>query len=119
MFTQKRNKVKIFYANYLGYKPVVNEQGYETGANEAMYTEPQEFWTHVSPNRGRRDEWQFGDNLNYDKLIFDTKVPFDEKSILWVDQLDTTKPHDYTVSRVAKSLSHVHVAIERIDLRDV
>ncbi len=61
---------------------------------------------------------QFGDTENYDKVLMtdDLNVPITETSILWIDALDTTKPHDYIVKKVAKSLNSVSIAVSKVSV---
>jgi len=39
--------------------------------------------------------------------------PIDESSILWIDDLDTTKAHDYVVTKVAPSLNVIQYAVRK------
>ena len=38
----RRNTRLIYYANYIGESPIIDEDGNETGETEAKYTEPTE-----------------------------------------------------------------------------
>ena len=37
-----RNKVRIFYANYVDKEPVLDENGYQTGEYKVVYSNPVE-----------------------------------------------------------------------------
>lgn len=123
MWNLNRNKVKIYKADFVRLEDILDSKGYKTGQKRSIYTEPTELWTHVTPTRGMRETWQFGDNLDYDKMLFDTDLPLTETSVLWVDDTDiydnegnyNGKLHDYKVRRIGKSLNQVLVAIERVN----
>ena len=42
--------------------------------------------------------------------------PIDEHTILWVDTLDTEKPHDYEVVSVARGLNSISYAIRKVSV---
>lgn len=116
------NKTNFFYALYEGKNPISTEDEYgnplETGEYEVIYSVPSPCKGNISPARGEATTRQFGDSESYDKVIAidDVHCPICESSILWVDSLDTTKPHNYVVKGVAKSLNSVSYAIEKVNL---
>jgi len=73
---------------------------------------------NVSAARGEYSTRQFGEMENYEKILVtdDTNLPISETSILWIDSLDTTKPHDYIVKKVAKSLNSVSYAVSKVSV---
>ncbi|MBO7132253.1 hypothetical protein J6V85_03310 [Candidatus Saccharibacteria bacterium] len=95
----------------------VDSEGYKTGELTITYNEPVKFKANVSPNKGRESVDLFGIELNYDKVIVTDKMdcPIDEQTILWVDDLDTTHPHDYIVTRRAPSINSITYAIRKVD----
>ena len=118
-----RNKVKFFYALYLGKAPIKDEYGNDTGEYEVKHGSPVEFSANISAAKGETQTRQFGENEIYDKVIVmdENAPPIDEYSILWVDSTPTIKedgttetPHDYIVKKVAKSLNVVSVAISKV-----
>lgn len=119
MICLKRNKQKIWYANYLGQTPIVDVQGYETGESRATYTEPTAIEVNVSPATGMTRISLFGDDLTYDKVIVseDRHLLINENSILWVEADPETEPYDYVVRRVARSLNGCAVAISRVEVK--
>lgn len=116
--TLERNKQVIYYALFDGKEPVIDEYGNQTGEYEILYTPPTLLKINVSAARGEYSTRQFGDTENYDKVLMtdDLNVPITETSILWIDALDTTKPHDYIVKKVAKSLNSVSIAVSKVSV---
>lgn len=125
MRCMNRNKVKFFYALYLGKAPIKDEYGNDTGEYEVKHGSPVEFSANISAAKGETQTRQFGENEIYDKVIVmdENAPPIDEYSILWVDSTPTVKedgttetPHDYIVKKVAKSLNVVSVAISKVNV---
>lgn len=123
MRCMNRNKVKFFYALYLGKAPIKDEYGNDTGEYEVKHGSPVEFSANISAAKGETQTRQFGENEIYDKVIVmdENAPPIDEYSILWVDSTPTIKedgttetPHDYIVKKVTKSLNVVSVAISKV-----
>ena len=116
--TLERNKQVIYYALFDGKKPVIDEYGNQTGEYEILYTPPTLLKINVSAARGEYSTRQFGDTEKYDKVLMtdDLNVPITETSILWIDSLDTTKPHDYIVKKVARSLNSVSIAVSKVNV---
>ena len=126
MRCMERNKVTFYYANYIGITPILDEYQNDTGESEISYTEPAAFKANISAATGEIETRQFGESLDYDKVIaLDDTAPYlDEYSILWVDTLPefdkqgkTTTPHDYIVRKVGKSLNHKLLAISKVQVR--
>ena len=125
MRCMNRNKVKFFYALYLGKAPIKDEYGNDTGEYEVKHGSPVEFSANISAAKGETQTRQFGENEIYDKVIVmdENAPPIDEYSILWVDSTPTIKedgttetPHDYIVKKVAKSINVVSVAISKVSV---
>lgn len=120
MRTLERNKQTIYYALYEGKEPLTDEYGNPTGEYEVLYSEPVLLKINVSAARGEYETRLFGDMENYDKVLVtdDLSLPITEASILWIDSLDTTKPHDYIVKKVAKSLNTISYAVTKVKLSE-
>jgi hypothetical protein len=118
MRSLERNKQIIYYALYEGKEPVLDEYGNETGEYEILYSSPIVLRINVSAARGESSTRPFGDIEKYDKVLMtdDLNVPISETSILWIDSLDTEKPHDYIVKKVAKSLNSVSIAVSKVNV---
>lgn len=123
MKTLKRNQVPVWYALYLGTENLT-ENGYETGEKAVLYSNPVQIMANVSAATGEASTRQFGEDVQYDKVLVMEQCPFDEVSILWIDNLPvlepdgTTKtPHDYIVRGIAQSLNNVSVAVGKVKVR--
>ena len=118
MRTLERNKQTIYYALYESKEPLKDEYGNPIGEYEVLYSEPVLLKINVSAARGEYSTRQFGEMENYEKILVtdDTNLPISETSILWIDSLDTTKPHDYIVKKVAKSLNSVSYAVSKVSV---
>ena len=116
--TLERNKQVIYYALYEDKEPVLDEYGNETGEYEILYSSPTALRINVSAARGESSTRPFGNTENYDKVLMtdDLSIPITETSILWIDSLDTEKPHDYIVKKIAKSLNSVSIAVSKVSV---
>lgn len=114
----RRNKQLIYYALYEGKEPLRDEYGNETGEYKLFYSDPIPLKLSVSAAKGESSTRQFGELADYDKVIItdDINCPIDEHSILWIDNLDTNKPHDYVVKRVARSLNIISYAVSKVSV---
>ena len=126
MRTLTRNKIRIYYANYQDKTPIKDEYGNLTGEYEITYCNPVAVMANVSAARGESTTRQFGEDVNYDRIIIldDPTFPIAETSILWIDsppeitEDGTTKtPHDYIVKQVAPSLNSVSIAVSKVSVR--
>ena len=126
MRTLRRNKIRIFYANYRDKIPLRDEYGNLTGEYEISYTNPIAVCANVSAARGEATTRQFGDDESYDRIIVldDPKFPIATTSILWIDSPpeiaedgSTKTPHDYIVKQVATSLNSVSIAVSKVNVR--
>ena len=121
-----RNKTSFYYAPYTGKNEITDEYGNATGQYSLTYGNPIEVHGNISPVQGIVPTQLFGASTNYDRVIVidDVHIPIDEYSVLWVDTLpqlegdgSTTTPHDYVVTKVARSLNSVAVAISKVRVR--
>ena len=121
----RRNKTRIFYANYHDKEPLRDEYGNLTGEYRVSYDNPTEIMANVSAARGEATTRQFGDDESYDRIIIldDPKFPIAVTSILWIDTLpeidedgSTKTPHDYIVKQVAVSLNNVSIAVSKVNV---
>lgn len=113
----------IWYANYTGSTPVVDDGGYDTGEKQLAYSDPVRIKAHASSARGMTDVDQFGDNVDYDRVILtdDQDIPITEETVMWVDTLPvldnqghTQTPWDYVVRRIARSRNYATIAIKKV-----
>ena len=112
-----RNKTPFWYANFLRIEPEFDGDGYETGGQRVVYTDPVKAYANNSPSRGEADPQMFGTDIQYDRVLVMElpALPIDENSILWVG-IEPTEPHNYVVKKVADSLNSVAYAIRQVDV---
>lgn len=112
-----RNKQKIYYALYGGKEEIRDEWGNLTGESRLTYGDPLEYRINVSAARGTADVEQFGINANYTKTMVtnDLSCPIDETTRLWIG-IEPTKPHNYVVMSVAKSINSITYAIREVSV---
>ncbi|MDR0821695.1 MAG: hypothetical protein LBN40_04440 [Oscillospiraceae bacterium] len=134
MRCMSRNKVTFFYALYERKEAITDDYGNTTGEFEVIYGNPLEYSANISAAKGETQTRQFGENEVYDKVIVadNTVPPIDEYSVLWIDtlpQLDETgalatdetgkviTPYDYIVTKVARSLNSVSIAVSKVKVQ--
>lgn len=130
MRTMHINKQKFWYALYDSKTAMTDEYG-NTGEYQITYADPCEYSANISAAKGETMARQFGESLQYDKIIvMDRNAPaIDEYSVLWIDtvpELDlyghlvtnedgsVVTPYDYIVKKVAKSLNSISLAISKV-----
>lgn len=69
MRTLRRNKIRIYFANYHDKIPIRDEYGNLTGEYEILYDNPTGIMANVSAARGEATTRQFGDEEAYDRVI--------------------------------------------------
>lgn len=121
MRTLERNKTSFYYALYLGKEENIDADGNATGTYTILYSNPVECRGNISASSGSVQVEQFGNDLQYDKVVVldDVNVPIDENSVLWVDKdVEHDKygnpVFDYVVKKVARSLNSVSFAISKV-----
>lgn len=120
----ERNKQTFWYATYEGEQAVTDTGNFETGEIKVVYSKPVQFRANVSPATGNNSVEQFGNSLQYDKVIVtdDLNCPIDEHSVLCIDcspVVDTSGKlvkFDYIVKKVAKSLNSVSIAVSKVEV---
>ena len=131
MKCMERNKVRFFYALYMGKQEITDEYGNATGQYEVTHSSPVEYYGNVSAAKGETQSRQFGENEAYDKVIvLDNLSPnIDEYSVLWIDTMpeldqegnlaldeneEIITPYDYIVKKVARSINSVSIAVSKV-----
>lgn len=130
-----RNKQTFYYALPTGsLTNVYDTDGFYTGEQEPGFNNPVQAEMNISPATGRTVlEW-FGVNEAYDKVIVtdDVNCPITETSRLWIDTMpviagepqkqtdppagSTSTPHDYIVSRIARSLNSTLIGVRKVSV---
>ena len=120
----ERNKTEFYYSLLQGKEPLKDENGYDTGEYTLVYTLPIKMRASVSSSKGEAQVEQFGNALDYDKVIItdDIACPLDEHSVLCID----CKPdyddegnliYDYIVKKVARSINGISYAVRKVQKR--
>lgn len=116
-----RNKVAFYYALYTGKVAVTDAQGHETGEMKPSYSTPVLMKANISASSGDAQVEQFGTSISYDRVIVtdNTDCPIDENSVLCVDSSPSydasgNLKYDYIVTKVARSLNSVSIAISKV-----
>jgi hypothetical protein len=112
------NTKPFYYGLYTGQQELIDVDGNNTGEFIPEYATPIRIRGNISAAKGVSDTEIFGISLNYDKVILldKTDSEIEETSVLWVDRLDITKPHDYIVVRKAVSPSVTALAIRKVEV---
>ena len=120
----KRNLKTFWYCLRTGSSIQYDEYGNETGENAPVYALPVECQGNISQATGYTEIEQFGQSLDYDKVILlaDMETPITEDTVLFVDKEPVvtdevlTNTYDYIVRRVSKSLNVVSIAIKKVEV---
>ena len=114
----KRNQRVFYYAPFLRKEKLEKGYGYKP-----VYGDPVEMRGNISAGTGETSAEQFGNNIEYDKVIVldDPHVPISESSILFIDLIPDKNDkgdyiYDYIVKKVAPSLNSVSIAISRVEV---
>ena len=139
-----RNRQTFWYALYdhtaEGYDEYGNQLGGYPSGNQvstyAVYKAPVKEYGNISAARGSAGVRQFGDDLNYDRVIVlgDRDTPIDEYAVLWIDREpeldelgglkvnangDYVTPWDYIVRRVGRGLPNfgsAMIAVSKVNV---
>ena len=123
MKCMERNKSSFYYCLYQGEERATDTEGNETGEKQVLYSPPVLLRANISPATGHASVEQFGNDLQYDKVIVldDVTCPIDEHSVLFIDKtpafdVDGTPLFDYLVKKVARSLSSISIAVGKVEV---
>lgn len=127
MRTMRRNQQWIAYALLEGKQEIMDGERH-TGQPNLIFSEPKLIKASVSASRGSADAELFGIAEQYDKTIvldeLTQNLGICETSRVWIDTLPNpalnaeTPPHDYVVTRVARSLNLTVLAVRKVDVRN-
>lgn len=120
----ERNKTEFYYSLLQGKEPLKDENGYDTGEYTLVYTLPIKMRASVSSSKGEVQVEQFGNALDYDKVIItdDIACPLDEHSVLCIDCMpdydnEGNLIYDYIVKKVARSINSISYAVRKVQKR--
>ena len=118
MRSLQRNCRNLYYATQQGEEPIFDEYGNETLEVEKIYSEPILLKANVSANVGQDELNVFGSMTEYARTvsISGTECPLIEGCRIWFG-IDTEKPHNYTVIKVADSKNGFLIALREVSTR--
>ena len=116
----KKNSKNLWYSNYNGKVPILDENGDKTGDYESGYTVPVSFLATLSASRGNAYADMFGTNIDYTRTLSTMeKLPIKEESLIWVsepamnpDGTVDSESADYSVTGIADGLVGVVIALK-------
>ena len=116
----KKNTKKLWYSNYSGNVPIVDENGDETGDYDSGYTAPVGFLATLSASKGSAYADIFGTNLSYARTLSTVEnLPITEESLIWTSEPEfnadgtvNDESADYTVAGIADGLNGLVVALK-------
>lgn len=116
----KKNTRKLWYSNYNGNIPILDENGDETGDYDSGYDAPVLFYASLSASRGNAYADVFGTNLDYSRTLSTVEnLPIKEESLIWKSKPGTNadgtvnkESADYTVAGIADGLNGLVVALK-------
>lgn len=118
----ERNKRTFTFLPYVATDYVRDAYGNLTGEPFPIYGEPVTVLANISHASGYSETEQFGNNLQYDRVIVtdDMNIAIDENSVVFIDKpvtynADGAPEYNYIVKRVAKSLNSVSIAISEVN----
>lgn len=116
----ERNKVDFYYCLYEGMENILDDDGNIAG-EKVKYSSPIKARANVSAAQGEAQIEQFGNSVEYDKVILsdDVSAPIDENTVFFIDtpplfDSDGNPMFDYIVRKVAKTLNTLGVAISKV-----
>lgn len=126
MKTMERNQTEVWYALCTGETELLDGDGNRTGEYGISYSDPVQTWMVISPAKGSALREPFGIEVNYNKTMVTgrTDCPIAEDSILWIgvkptEEVDgnvVNNPHNYVVTRIARSLNYIVYAVKEVDV---
>lgn len=110
------NQKTIWYANSTGQTALKDEYGNEVGEYQVTHGTPVSLEANVFGVSGSSSVEPYGIMGAYDRVMVLQLLPTDltEASILWIDETDTTKPHDHIVKRIIPSLNSWTIGLKKV-----
>lgn len=105
MRTLELNKTSLWAVHVIAKEPILDDDGFETGELNFIYTEPREVRLHLYPSNGDIIRRLFGYDASFDMIAVSTDVNLDVDTLLFVDYPTPDYSITYTYSIVARSKS--------------
>ena len=118
MRSLSRNKRNLQYAIPLREEAILDEYGNDTLEVKVVYSEPASLQVNVSANVGQDEVQIFGTMTEYSRTIsyVGETCPLVEGCRVWFG-VDTSKPHNYVVTKVADSKNGFLIALREVSER--
>lgn len=118
MRSLQRNMRKLYYASPRRTESIYDEYGNDTLEQYVVYSDPVMLQANVSANAGIDEVNMFGAMTEYSRTISycGKSCPLVEGSIVWFG-VDTSKPHNYLVVKVADSKNGFLIALREVSTR--
>ena len=118
MRTSHRDKRPVAYASYIGQTEMVDENGDYTGESDVQYSTPVKTLMNVSGGKGQADIALFGLTQNFSRTAVtqDLDTNWNTEMVMWVERDPDTEPFDYRITRVARTINQVVLALEEVDV---
>ncbi|CUO99619.1 Uncharacterised protein [[Eubacterium] contortum] len=83
----KKNTRDMWYALFEEKRPVLDENGDETGDEEIRYSTPVKFEANLSPGKGAAQAEAFGTDVDFTRAVSTTnlELPIVETSLVWYE----------------------------------
>jgi hypothetical protein len=111
-----RNKTPFLYAHADGREEIRDADGKRTGTFCTVWSAVRSASANISPSRGAVGVESFGAYIDYDRIICYSPtdgINLKETDAVWIDNT-REEPHDYVVTRIARSHNGVLAAIRRV-----
>lgn len=111
-----RNRRLLYYAQQKGREEIADENGNYTGEYSIVYTIPLPLYMNIGVEGGSWSLEQYGITKPNSRTLItdDMRCPLVETSVLWIDT-PITKPFNYVVTSVSRSLNNVKITVERVE----
>lgn len=119
MRSLERNKRPLYYSNPTGEKePILDDDGYETGDEREVFTDPVLLPINVSAASGAAAAEAFGAFTDYSRTLStcDLDCPFKVGTRIWFN-IHPPDPHNYIVTRVADSVNCMLYALKEVTVK--
>lgn len=118
MKTIRSNKRVVFYRKYLGKRPIVDDDGYETGEYKVKYGKLKKAWVNVTAGRGQKYVREYGGSEEYDRKLVVKDTPLEPNDVMWIDSLNVLAPYDYLVVDRARGLNNSTILVRKVRVSD-
>lgn len=105
----RRNLQEFKYAERTGRARMEGSVDYQP-----TYSAVKTGYANISHAKGDVRTQPFGDYQDYDKTLSNVPDDITEKTVFWIDDLDTSKPHEYEVRLVARTMNVIRVAVKKV-----